>query len=159
METGIRRQVEFKVPGLPKPAGSKRAITIPGRKFSQIIDDSKNKPWIKTVQQYAVLNWGKDVPSSREFQMQLTFILPRPKAHYRADGSLKTGAPGRHAKKPDATKLTRCVEDALTGIVWVDDAQVVHQSIAKTYSDDRWTGVFIRVRELEPCLIHNPKTK
>lgn len=32
---------------------------------------------------------------------------------------------------PDVLKLARGVEDALTGIVWRDDAQIVNESLSK----------------------------
>lgn len=35
--------------------------------------------------------------------------------------------------KPDSTKLVRAVEDALTGVLWGDDAQVVDQHVFKRY--------------------------
>lgn len=45
---------------------------------------------------------------------------------------------------PDLDKLSRAVLDALTGIAWEDDAQVVELHARKTYSDDG-PGVWIRV--------------
>jgi Holliday junction resolvase RusA-like endonuclease len=35
---------------------------------------------------------------------------------------------------PDATKLLRGLEDALTGVVWHDDAQIVSQHVEKRYA-------------------------
>lgn len=36
-----------------------------------------------------------------------------------------------HAKKPDADNVCKAVVDALTGIVWQDDAQICHLTIRK----------------------------
>ena len=39
----------------------------------------------------------------------------------------------QHITKPDLDKLIRCAKDALTGIVWHDDAQVVQMAPAGKY--------------------------
>ncbi len=59
--------------------------------------------------------------------------MPRPKAHSRKDGVLKDDAPNWHANKPDATKLLRSLEDALTGVLWIDDSRIVRQQVKKIY--------------------------
>jgi len=57
------------------------------------------------------------------------FYLPRPKAYERRRGVLV------HTKKPDLDKLLRAVLDALTGVVFGDDSQVVEIHAAKRYTD------------------------
>jgi Holliday junction resolvase RusA-like endonuclease len=47
--------------------------------------------------------------------------------------------------KPDLTKLLRAVEDALTGVVWRDDSQIIHQVVNKEYADVDMTSVFIQL--------------
>ena len=41
----------------------------------------------------------------------------------------------RHTSRPDVDNLLKCVGDALNGIVWRDDSQIVIATIAKRYSD------------------------
>ena len=55
----------------------------------------------------------------------IDFYLPRPK-------SLKTGSLP-HTKRPDLDKLIRGATDALTGIIWKDDAQAVTITASKFY--------------------------
>jgi crossover junction endodeoxyribonuclease RusA len=38
-------------------------------------------------------------------------------------------------KRPDLDKLVRCVLDALTGVVWIDDSQVDHLIATKRYAN------------------------
>lgn len=45
--------------------------------------------------------------------------------------------------RPDLDKLIRAVLDALTGVLFVDDSQVVHIDAQKTFSDDE--GVIISI--------------
>jgi crossover junction endodeoxyribonuclease RusA len=62
--------------------------------------------------------------------LEVAFYLPRPKALL-----TKSKAPLAfdHTKKPDLDKLLRAAKDALTGIVWTDDSQVVHVVGRKKY--------------------------
>jgi Holliday junction resolvase RusA-like endonuclease len=64
------------------------------------------------------------------------FVLARPRSHYgtgRNADRLRATAPAWPCSRPDATKLLRAVEDALTGVVWRDDGQVVVQTARKVY--------------------------
>jgi Holliday junction resolvase RusA-like endonuclease len=49
---------------------------------------------------------------------------------------------------PDLDKLIRGVGDALTGVLYDDDSQVIRCLAWKTYADTRLPGAFIRVNEL-----------
>lgn len=51
------------------------------------------------------------------------------------------------AKRPDVDKLGRAVLDALTGIVWRDDCQVVGLTMTKRYGSE--SGMVAMVEELE----------
>ena len=68
----------------------------------------------------------------------LIFARPRLKWHFgtgRNAGKLKASAPSHPTTKPDSIKLTRAVEDALTGVIWADDAQVCGHEIYKVWGD------------------------
>lgn len=69
--------------------------------------------------------------------LRVTFVRPRPAGHYGRTG-LRPSAPAHPTVRPDLTKMLRALEDALTGVVWRDDAQVVHLDVVKAYGD-RWT--------------------
>lgn len=49
--------------------------------------------------------------------------------------------------KPDADKLARAVWDALKGIIYTDDSQIVRLTLSKDYGDA--PGVIIQVWELD----------
>jgi Holliday junction resolvase RusA-like endonuclease len=68
--------------------------------------------------------------------VEVTFFWPRPKNHYgtgRNERVLKASARPYKTTDPDTTKLWRALEDALTGILWEDDNQVVSQLIREEY--------------------------
>jgi Holliday junction resolvase RusA-like endonuclease len=129
----------FDVRGLPKPAGSKRAFYIEKLKRSVIVEASKNKDWIGDVKGCALRAMhGKDKLEG-PLELTIQFWMPRPKHHFgnnRKQGTyLKATSPTFHESKPDSTKLLRCIEDALTGIVWKDDCQVARTIVEKIYSE------------------------
>lgn len=132
--------VYINVPGVPAPGGSKRHI---GK--GRMVDDAKrNRPWRDTVAWYAREQyWGE--PMAGPLSVVVGFRVPMLKSHRRKDGTIKDNI-GEPCRRPDLTKLWRAVEDALTGILWVDDAQIVHQTIGKAYA--LVPGVTVVVRQL-----------
>ncbi len=135
------KRLKFFVMGLPATAGSKRHV---GRGI--IVDSSgaKGRAWRAMVVDEATKAFEDDKPWRRvPIRMTITFYLPRPQGHYGKKGLLPS-APEHHTKRPDATKLLRAIEDALTGIIWHDDSQIVHQHVHKLYTDATpGAGVFI----------------
>lgn len=143
------------VSGKPKPAGSKRAFVLKkGGVYTgkAIVTDAcaTSRDW-KIDVQHAARDAYKGNPLEGPLKLVLCFLLERPKSHYRTGRNahlLRLEAPPYPASKPDATKLCRAVEDALTGIVWKDDAQIVTQKISKRYSGS--AGVQIEIHEETP---------
>lgn len=139
----------FFVPGLLKPAGSKKAFAH-ARTGKIIVTDDSGQPgrdWRACVADHAVVAMGRQGPILEAVSLELTFVMPRPKGHFgtgRNAREVKRSAPQYPTTKPDATKLLRSVEDALTGIVWRDDAQVVEQVVWKCYGSR--PGVHVHVR-------------
>lgn len=75
--------------------------------------------------------------------LDLTFVLPRPRRHYTAKGELRPSAPELVSTRPDLDKLCRAVLDAAQGIVYQDDAQVCSLRARKVYG--QCPGVTIRI--------------
>jgi Holliday junction resolvase RusA-like endonuclease len=137
----------FEVPGDPAPGGSKRAFRR-GRRIVVTDDCKRNKAWRATVALYARAAFRR--PASRNpLRVTATFFIRRPRSHYgtgRNASVVRASAPPMPTSKPDATKLWRSTEDALTGIIWVDDAQIVEQTVAKQYAAT--PGAMIKVCEV-----------
>ena len=128
--------VNFFVPGIPKPGGSKTAFR--SKRGKMIVTDSCKgvKPWRAAVAQLARDNDVTMIPRGIPVSLLLVFTIPRPKGHYgtgKNANKLKPGAPPFPTGRPDVLKLARAVEDALTGILWYDDAQIVKESLQKLY--------------------------
>jgi Holliday junction resolvase RusA-like endonuclease len=134
------RTLTFSILGVAAPAGSKRGYARGGH--VQIVEDSKRtEPWKLEVARAGIDAMREHGFEPRSFlgplDLFVVFRFVRPKSHYgtgRNAERLKTSAPQHHVVKPDTTKLVRALEDALTGVVWRDDAQVVIQHAVKSYA-------------------------
>lgn len=150
--------VTFFVPGVPQPGGSKKGFPVRtkgGGVRIAIVEDAKhNAPW-RAVVALAARDLFPDGPLTGPLSVSFSFAMPRPGSHYgsgRNSDKLKESAPPGHTNKPDITKLVRSTEDALTGIAWVDDSQIVSQSAGKMYTNDRRPGCWIMVRPFDDSL-------
>jgi Holliday junction resolvase RusA-like endonuclease len=120
----------FTVFGKAEPGGSKTAA--PGTKFGVRDSNPEVKGWKQEIGIVAgVLMKGRD-PYAGPLALYAKFYSQRPKGHSGRHG-VKSSAPKFPVVKPDTTKLLRPLEDALTGIVWGDDAQIVKQYAEKKY--------------------------
>jgi Holliday junction resolvase RusA-like endonuclease len=148
----MKEPLIFFVPGIAKPAGSKRGIALKkGGVFSgrvAVIDDCvKSRDWKSDVT-HTALHHYKGLPWTGPLHLTLRFFVTRPRHHYGTGKNatvVKVSAPAHPFVKPDTTKLVRGVEDALTGVLWNDDAQVVSQLCTKRYGDR--PGVIVELRE------------
>ena len=138
-------QITIWIPGHPAPGGSKSAFPFKRKDGSlgvRVTDAAgkRNKDW-KTVcalRAVAVMKERSQFMLRGPLDVRFEFRLPRPKSHYHTGkqaGTLRCGSPVEHVTRPDVGKLARAVEDALTGIVWEDDAQIVDQTATKSYID------------------------
>lgn len=68
-------------------------------------------------------------------RVDCTFFFPRPKAHFRKNGSIRLDAPVYHIAKPDRDNLDKAVLDLLTQKqILADDKQVCAGLIQKLYA-------------------------
>lgn len=146
--------IAFEVYGVAAPAGSKAVgYTKPdafGNRRAFVRDASaKSAPWKRQVAQIAGEAMAGRQLLDGPLVLELVFYQARPKAHLRTNGQVKPNAPPYPTTKPDSTKLCRAVEDALIGVVYRDDAQIVRQLVVKRYGEPACCHVFV-ARELQP---------
>ena len=119
--------ITFRVDGIPAPKGSTRAFVVRGRAIVTE-DNVRTRPWASLVRDAARESTRGTIAAPRGVPVRLMaiFDLPRP-----------ASLPKRvteATKKPDVDKLTRCAFDALTGVIWQDDSQVVELTAVKRYA-------------------------
>ena len=128
-ESAISSPIRFFVAGEPVPEGSTKAFVVNGKPCITHGNPNMDK-WrqrIATEAQHA--SEGRWFIPKREgindgASIEIEFLIPRPK-------SVREGA--QPTKRPDVDKLARAALDALTGVLFDDDSQVLSLSARKVY--------------------------
>lgn len=149
----MTRTLTFSVEGTPRPQGSTRAIVT--KTGQAVVVNARRESlgvWradVREAAHRAVVDEGDAGPYPGPVALDLSFFLTRPKAHYRTDGTLRPSAPELHDRRPDVDKLARAVLDALTGVLYVDDAQVCRLNACRFWAET-WRGpaLVVRVEQL-----------
>jgi Holliday junction resolvase RusA-like endonuclease len=154
--------ITITVHGAPAPQGSKRHLGN-----GVMVEMSKKvKPWRQDVKA-AALAATEAIPGWRPLDGPLAAWIvftvrdrPASKPSWWPDGiKWSKTLMWRPASTPDLSKLLRSTEDALTGLVWKDDARVVeYRRLAKHYAGDPTggldvlgsAGAVIHIWQLEP---------
>ena len=119
------RTLRFVVFGESIPQGSHRAFMRPGMRHPVITESNKRLyAWRQLVAAEAQRHAGE--PFAGAVSVTLAFYLPRPKRLAKRGMQL-------HTKRPDLDKACRAILDALTGILWHDDSQVIEIRATKSY--------------------------
>ena len=133
----------FRVRGEPKAKGSLRPVPLSDGR-TVLLSAKNTQDWERLVR-FQAQQWEGPPLAECALEMTMTFYLPRP-----------ASAPKRYIlpwKKPDGDKLLRAVLDALTGIVYRDDAQVTDIHVRKRFSA-AFVGLDVSVRVLEDDDVH-----
>lgn len=101
--------------------------------------------WRTDIKNAAMAEMGARRPSPLGIRLMVEFALPYPQSSVRKYqlGWLPC------LKKPDIDKLLRALLDGLTGIVWVDDSQVIYCTVNKVYAWDGSPGATVTVDFLD----------
>lgn len=160
------------VRGTPAPKGSLRAVVnkhtgrammLPGGSKT---NEERLGSWVAAVREAAARAIGdRETPPfvGVPLVVDIEFRLARPAGHWlkptrkRPTVELDPRAPIAPMGKPDSDKLLRTTWDALTGIIFDDDARIVDGPPRKRWAKPGDEGATIRIREftaadLEPRL-------
>ena len=122
--------------GLPVAQGRPRAFKLPTGQI-RMHDPDTSKDWKRTVLAQ-ILEHKPPAPVEGPLTMTLVFELPRPKSTAK-----RVQYP---IKRPDLSNLLKAIEDALTGVVYRDDSQIVSLTVTKRFG--LAPGVEVRVEAL-----------
>lgn len=107
-------------------------------------DPKKSSTWKDSVRMQAIAK--KTEMLSGAIYMETTFYLTRPKS-----------LPKKvvyHVKKPDVSNLVKAIEDALEGICYHNDSQIVKSVIQKEYTTER-PGVVVILKDFNRSIQHD----
>lgn len=121
-------QIEFTVPAVPVAQPRAKATAING--MARMYEAKKSHPIheFKATCRLACDAVYRDAPLTAPLFVTMEFVFPRPAAK---QWKSKPMPREWKASKPDVDNLAKSVFDALNGILWADDSQIVRCTIAK----------------------------
>lgn len=131
--------IDLFVPGTPQVQGNHR-VSRTGYTYDT---NKKLKPWRDAVAMMVrnhMRKNGINPITEGPVGMALTFVMPRTKA-------MKNKPAPPMTQRPDTIKLARAIEDALAGIAYGDDSQIIHHYLVKRRAEpDEKPGVKITIK-------------
>ena len=133
--------------GTAAPQGSKRHI---GK--GVMLESSKRlRPWRQDVRFAALEMRPPDWDMTKPMGLVLEFRFSRPQSHFGTKSGasyLKPKAPAQpvSARLGDIDKLSRAVLDALTGVAYLDDRQVIQLEASKGYLKKQYASPVTIIR-------------
>lgn len=138
-----RKDLQFTVYGKPATSGSKTGSVVRRKDGSLGVvlrpANKRQKPYQKLVAGEAVAVMAERglVGTDGPVRLEVLINRQRPLSHYVAgdrERALRTSAPAQPCVTPDSLKVVRAIEDALNGIAYRDDKQIVEHIIKKRYA-------------------------
>jgi Holliday junction resolvase RusA-like endonuclease len=137
--------IEFRVPGVAAPQGSKKAFRTRSGRIALVESCSRVKPYRATVALAAREVWAEGATHGT-VGVSIAFTFIRPASHYNAKGVLRAGVATHPGKgNGDIDKLCRAVLDGLTGVIYADDSQVVSLVATKAYGNTAESRISIYI--------------
>ena len=147
-------KIEFFIAGTPRSAGSKSGFLNPKTKKYIFAPAGKyQKSWQESIRWAAIeAGYNGTMIIEGAVELSIEYVYRRPKGHYKSNGELnKKGRDTPYkTSKPDLDKLNRAVADALSGLIWRDDSQVVRmKEVGKSYGKQgQPEGAYVIITEL-----------
>lgn len=125
--------MKFKVPGAPKGKHRPKFSTING--FAQAIKVVSDVEYENIIKLLFGLAKAKDYDLfDKPIKMRIEAYFPIPKSFSKKQASAAVSGVLFPQKKPDADNIAKIVCDALNGVAYNDDTQVVSLTVLKKYA-------------------------
>jgi Holliday junction resolvase RusA-like endonuclease len=133
--------VYFVVTGKPVGKGRPRASTRGG--FVRMYTDAKTLAYEAAIASEAAAAMGDAEPFETPMQMQVSCYYQIPKSWPKKMKQEAIDEERFPNVKPDLDNVVKAILDALNGVVYRDDAQVINLVATKRYSTDPRVEVYI----------------
>ncbi len=135
------KPIMFVVIGAPTPQPRPRFRSIPmgsGKARAQAYTPAKHKVTVWRKKIAACLSRMNLTVTDQPVVVHITFFIKRPKSHFGTggnEGRLRSSAPKHPVTKStgDIDNLVKAVLDEMNGVIFTDDAQVLHLIAVKRY--------------------------
>jgi Holliday junction resolvase RusA-like endonuclease len=125
------RQVRFTVAGAPVPKGRPRASATPAG--IRMHTPKKTATYERKVKGTAIVAMAGSKPFARPISLNVAIVVPIPASWSKKRQTLAKIGVICATKKPDADNVLKAIKDAMNGVVYLDDAQVVAITMSKQY--------------------------
>jgi Holliday junction resolvase RusA-like endonuclease len=141
-------QIEFTVPGDPRGKGRPRFSRV--GKFTKTYTDAKTKMYEDKIASAARLAMYPHEPLTTPIAVWMHINVPIPASYSKKRKEACLLGLEMPCKKPDIDNVAKGILDAMNGIVYKDDVQVIRLTLHKQYSTE--PSVYIMVREFLPLV-------
>lgn len=134
------------IKGAPVPKGRPRFARR--GKFVSTYTPAKTVEHETMVRNEGIKSMNGASPTDAPVRVNVDCFMPIPKSTSKINREMMLEGVMRHTKKPDIDNLAKGYLDALNGVVWLDDSQIVRLVVTKEYSDQPRCEIMV----IEDCL-------
>ena len=127
------------------PVGKQRARYAKRGNFVQTYTPDKTRNYESLIKEAAIQAMGSSECLETPVNLYLYIRTPIPQSYSKKRSEACLNGSEKPIKKPDASNVLKSVEDAMNGVVYKDDSQIVNIHVSKVYSSV--AGVDICVKE------------
>ena len=135
--------ITFKVDG--DPVGKQRARYAKRGKHVMAYTPDKTRNYESLIKEAAIQAMGSNEILETPVNLYLYIRAPIPKSLPKKRLEACLNGSEKPIKKPDASNVLKSVEDAMNGVVYKDDSQIVNIHVTKVYSSQ--SGIDVCVKE------------
>lgn len=140
--------VSFHVPGAPQGKGRARSFKKPGGGIGHYTPE-KTRTYEGMIRALAREAMYRQLIIEGPVELSLLIVMPVPKSWPEWKKAMAAHGQILPTAKPDGDNVAKACKDALNGVLWVDDAQVVSLTLRKVYgAPGLVVGVHIAAREM-----------
>jgi len=129
----------FEIHGEPQGKGRPR-VTRGGK---HTYTPQKTKDYESYVQYCFIAKYGNLMPIETDVKMSMYIVYGVTKSTSKKDRKLMLEGKIRPAKKPDIDNIVKAIADALNGLAYLDDKQIVEFEAVKWYGEEPMVRVMI----------------
>jgi Holliday junction resolvase RusA-like endonuclease len=138
-------QIHFQVEGDPKGKGRPRFSRV--GKFTKVYTDKQTLTYEAVIATFAKQAMGGTEPLKTPVSVFLYVRLPIPQSYPKKRKEACLNGSEMPCKKPDIDNIAKTYLDAMNGVIFVDDTQVIDLHVKKLYAEK--AGVDVMVMEAQ----------
>ena len=139
------------VPGRPGTKGNSARIVRRGRNLS--VAPSAASVVNERAAREVVASSRPSAPFIGALIVDVDFVFAIPESKRKGKNKIEAGAPC--LLKVDRGNLLKLIEDAMNGLIYVDDSQVVDGRVSKTWGDTHGTYITVYHATFDPLEMYN----